>query len=50
MKIHITAPKQQPRSYFETTINLKQNNPIFEKLIILKSRAERLGTKRYGQF
>ena len=33
----ITAPKQQPRYYFETRIHLKQNNPIFEKLILLKS-------------
>ena len=34
-------------SFFETTINLKQNNLNFGSTIYLKSRAERQGTNRY---
>ena len=37
------------KSYFETAINLKQNNPNFGVTIYLKSRAERQAAKRYLQ-
>ncbi len=34
------------KSYFETAINLKQNNPNFGVTIYLKSRANRQAAKR----
>ena len=37
------------RSYFGTTINLKENNFNFEVKIFLKSRADRKAAKRYAQ-
>ena len=37
------------KSYFETTINLNQNNYNFGETIYLKSRAEHQAAKRYLQ-
>lgn len=49
--MHITAPHAPAqKSYFETTLNLKENNYFFGLIIFRKSCAARIGANRYKQF
>jgi hypothetical protein len=48
--VHNSKQAQTLKSYFETTINMKENNFNFGTTQILNSRAMRLLAKRYRAF